>query len=206
MAEAIAKVRVIDPGISEEVVPDVRPVRAFVLSALLSLFFAVVVFLLKELGEDSIWLPGSLRVRYGLKVLGTAGSPDFEENFKYLFADKREITVLPLDERTDSTEAVNVLKELVLQPGTSGQHTDRADKEWLALPAPLLCPESCGKLRDADGILLLVPAGNHVGKKLEYVLDYLQQQDCKVTAAVLWEADEALLKCYYGLDFGRSRG
>ena len=213
ITEAIAKVSVIDPGVSEEVVPDVRPVRAFVLSALLSLFFAVVIFLLKELGEDSIWLPASLRVRYGLKVLGTVNSPDFQENLKYLFADKEKIAVCPLNERIDSTEAVKTLEALTGQWGVSdvqrGSETRSAcgdaacSKEWIALPAPLFCPESCEKIREADGILLLVPAGNHVGKKLEYVLDYLRQQDCSVTAAVLWEADETLLKIYYGMEFGK---
>ena len=200
ITDAIAEVNVIDLGVSKEVVPDVRPVRALVLSALLSLFFAVVIFLLKELGEDSIWLPGSLRVRYGLKVLGTVKSFEYKENFKYLFADKREIAVCPLDERIDSAEAMNVLKELAQQPGVSDALGGMADKEWTALPAPLLCPESCQKLREAEGILLLVPAGSHVGKKLEYVLDYLRQQDCSVTAAVLWDADETLLKIYYGLE------
>ena len=191
ITEAIAEVRVIDPGVSKELVPDVRPVRALVLSVLLSLFFAVVIFLLKELGEDSIWLPGSLRVRYGLNVLGTVASLDFKENFKYLFANKRKIAVCPLDERIDSAEAVKALMALT---------EELCERDWTALPAPLLCPESCEKLREADGILLVVPAGRHVGKKLEYVLDYLRQQDCSVTGAVLWDADETLLKIYYGLE------
>lgn len=211
MTEAIANVSVIDPGVSKEVIPDVRPVRAVVLSALLSFFFALVIFLLKELGEDSIWLPTSLRVRYGLKVLGTVNSPDYKENFKYLFVDKRKIAVCPLDERIDSAEAVKTLQALAEQRGMAdvsrGSDARSAcgdvawSKEWIALPAPLLCPESCEKLREADGILLLVPAGSHVGKKLEYVLDYLRQQECSVTAAVLWEADETMLKIYYGMEF-----
>ena len=73
------------------------------------------------------------------------------------------------------------------------------------MPAPFLCPEVCQKLRETEGVLLLVPAGSYVGKKLEYVLDYLRQQDCSVTAAVLWDADETLLKLYYGLEFSQSR-
>jgi len=209
ITEAIAEVRVIDPGVSKEVVPDVRPVRAVILSALLSFFFAIVLFLLKELGEDSIWLPGSLRVRYGLKVLGTAGSPDYKENFKYLFADKRNIAVCPLDERIDSTQAVKVLKTLADQGCAPDARTAPGNgmesKEWTALPAPLLCPEVCQKLRETEGVLLLVPAGSHVGKRLEYVLDYLRQQGCCVTAVVLWDADETLLKLYYGLDFSQPR-
>ena len=33
--------------------------------------------------------------------------------------------------------------------------------------------------------------------QLEYVLEYLRQQDCEVTAVLLWQADERLLRRYY---------
>ena len=41
---------------------------------------------------------------------------------------------------------------------------------------------------------------SHEGKKLEYVLRYLEQQKCEITCAILWGADEKLAKLYYGLD------
>lgn len=77
-AETIAEIRlikVLDHGnLAEAVVPDVRTLRAVILAAILSLFFAVVIFLLWELSCDSIWLPATLRRRYGLKDLGTVHS------------------------------------------------------------------------------------------------------------------------------------
>lgn len=48
----IKRIKVLDHGdLAEAVVPDVRPVRAVILAALLSLFFVVVIFLLWELSR-----------------------------------------------------------------------------------------------------------------------------------------------------------
>ena len=56
----ITRIKVLDHGdLAEAVVPDVRPVRAVILAAVLSLFFVVVIFLLWELSRDSIWLPAT---------------------------------------------------------------------------------------------------------------------------------------------------
>lgn len=183
MQKELASVTVLDSGNAEEVLLDVRPVRAFVLSAVLSFFFILVFFLLKELGDDSIWLPSTIRRRYGLPVLGTLHSAEFAENVKYLFGEKKKVAVCSVDAEVNPEDVLNALRE----------------KLWTAMPAPILCPESCEKLREADGILLVVKAGAHAGKRLEYVLEMLRQQDCKVTAAILWEADETLIKAYYCL-------
>lgn len=55
----ITRIKVLDHGdLAEAVVPDVRPVRAVILAAVLSLFFVVVIFLLWELSRDSHLAPG----------------------------------------------------------------------------------------------------------------------------------------------------
>ena len=64
-------ISVIDPGRAQEIIPDIRVGRAVMLSALLSCFFAVILLLLKETGDDAVWLPGTLWKRYGLKAAGT---------------------------------------------------------------------------------------------------------------------------------------
>ena len=66
MGSEVALVKTLDSvTTAREVLPDVRPFRAFVLSAVLSFFFVIVGFLLKETGDDSIWLPATIRRRYG---------------------------------------------------------------------------------------------------------------------------------------------
>ena len=196
MMQELAAVQVIDGAQSAVEVPlDVRPVRALVLSAILSCFFATVLFLLKELGDDAIWLPFTLRRRYGLSVLGTLHSVELRENWKYFFENKQKCALCAVDASIDPKEVLEGLREYAGEEAVSAQ-------SWITLPTPLLCPEVVEELRKAEGILLAVRAGAHAGKQLEYVLEYLAQQNCKPTAVLLWDADELLLRAYYG--FGSS--
>ena len=54
-------------------------------------------------------------------------------------------------------------------------------------------------MREADGLLLVVKAGKRAGKHLEYELEYLKTQEIGVSAVLLWEADEWLIRTYYML-------
>jgi len=188
----VSSISTMDVTKPQLVYPDVRPVRAFILSAVLSGFFAVVIFLLRETGADSIWLPATLGRRYGLAVLGTVNSPEFAENLRYLFKDVKKAAVCAMNDEIDPLAVAEVLRDKM-----------KNAPEWQAVPAPLLAQESVDILRQEDGVLLVVPAGAHVGKPLEYVLDFLKTQDIKVTAALLWNADEALISSYYLLPGGR---
>ena len=180
------------PEEAVEVIPDVRPGRAFALSAVLSCFFAVVILLLKETGDDNIWLPATVRKRYGAKTLGTLESPELTENLYYLYEGKKTVAVCGVQTETDPAEILAALRE------RCGDNTELSLEEWFAVPSPVLCPEGCRVLREAEGILLAVQAGAHAGKQLEYCLEYLEQQHCNVTAVILWNADERLIRAYYG--------
>lgn len=201
MRQEVAGVAVLDGARQAEEVPlDVRPARAFILSAILSFLFVTVVFLLKETGDDSIWLPATLRQRYGLPVLGTINSVELAEHVRYLFAEKDKIAVCVID---DKVSPVAVREELAVAVAKteSGAEEDLSEaiRKWIPMPTPLMCPEAYGTLREMDGILLVVKAGAHAGKSLEYVLEQMSLQDCKITGVILWEADELLLKAYYCL-------
>lgn len=191
----VARVTVIDPAVAAtEVLPDVRPLRAVILSAILSCFFAVVIFLLRELGADSIWLPATLRRRYGLATLGTVHSAEFFSNLKYRFAGKERIAVCAASENIDPAEVCRELNE-------RANGSSFSEKNWIPMPAPLLCTESCENMRSMGGVLLVVGAGSHAGKPLERVLEYLAEQEIKITGAILWEADEWLIRTYYRIPF-----
>jgi hypothetical protein len=186
--EQIASIEVIDPGAVTEVIPDVRPFRAFILSAVLSCFFGLIYLLLKEIGDDSIWLPGILRTRYGLATIGTVNSDEAPVNLDYLLRDAKTIAVCTVDDRIDPGEVIAQVESL-----------SNAKKEWIPIPTPLLSPEVVEKIREAEAVLLAVRAGSHAGKPLEYVLNLFRTQDITVTATVLWEADESLIRDYYRL-------
>ena len=188
----IDSISVIDPGVPEEVIPDVRVGRALILSGVLSCFFCVVLLLLKETGDDKIWLPSLIFRRYGVRTAGTPGSRGLEENLRYFFRNREEgrgIAVCMVQEDLEPEQVLWQLRRTC---------PETVDAGWFAAASPLKDPEVCRTLRQAGGILLAVKAGGHGGKKLEYVLEYLEQQDCRVTAAILWDADEKLINRYYG--------
>lgn len=187
----VVSIRVIDTAMdAPPVKADVRPVRAFTLAAVLSCFFAIIILLLKELGDDNILLPATLSRRYGLKVAGTLESTALKENIRYCFEKKNKVAVCPVQQELNPVKLLEELK------GRCPEEVKESG-EWLAVPSPVLCPESSRMLREADGILLAVKAGKHAGKQLEYTMEYLEQQDCKVTAAILCDADEWLIRHYY---------
>lgn len=187
----IKSIRVMDPGETERVIQDLRVGRAFILGAVLTFFFMITALLLKELGDDNIWLPATLRRRYGLRTVGTPESRDLKENICYLFGGNSRVAVCTVQEDCDPAETAETVRGVCA--GTAAQGI-----EWVAMPSPLICPESAERLRETDGILLAVKAGAHSGKRTEYVMDYLAQQDCKITAVILIGADQTLLRRYYG--------
>lgn len=203
----VTDIQLVSSGTAKEVIPDVRVGRALALSAILSFFFVVLFLLLKETWEDSIYLPSSVVRRYGLKCVGglnthtstKAETPnataepvfatkEMQENLKYFFENKSRVAVCPVSEEGNPEEILKALRELC--PAVVGEN-------WFATPAPLLCPEICGELRDADGILVAVNSGARRGKEFERVIEFIGQQDCEVTAVVLADVDVNLLKWYY---------
>lgn len=211
----INRIKVLDHGDrAEAVVPDVRPVRAVILAAVLSLFFAVVIFLLWELSGDGLWLPATLRRRYGLVSLGTVESAGFTENLKYVLEKASEgraaeksgeedclhVAVCGALPEADPKEILNRLQAMHVKSDKAEAVTvDGMRVKYTAVPSPLLSPESIATLRGFDAVLLAVPAGRYVGKQLEAVLESLKTQDCTVDGSILWNADEALIRQYYFL-------
>lgn len=183
----IREIRVINQAVdAEEVKPDVRPVRAVILSAVLSCFFAVVIFLLYEIGNDGIWLPASVRKRYGLKCVGTIGGMEFGSNTEYIFRNMKRVAVCTAEDESDPKPVADILGVV-----------SSTQTEWIPVQAPVICPESAQCMREMDGVILCVNAGNHAGKKIERVLEFMKEQDIDVTAVLLNNADEWLIRTYY---------
>lgn len=182
----IASIRVVDVEKGAENLKTIKPVRAFVLAAVIGLFAGVILFLLKELIFERIWLPETLTNRYGLKNAGIPGTEAFGKNLEYFFGGKKRVAVCPAGKDLDPKEFTERLPK----------DGDLKEIQWVAMPYPAMAPESAKNLREMDGILILVRAGEDV-KHFELTLEFLEAQDCKVTAAALWEEDQWLLKRYY---------
>ena len=195
----VSAVRVIDPAQkANETFQDVRPVRAFLLSGILSLFFVLVLFFIREWGEDSIWIPATLYKRYGLRTLDTVQEQGLSADIDSYFEGREKIAVCPVEDIADGEKACRFLSER------------QKRKEWISFPAVLEDRRVCERMKEADGVLLLVKAGHHSGKKLEYALQILDQHGCKITCVMLWKADEKLVRNYYrfsgDLSLGKKTG
>lgn len=198
----VASIRIIDVSEVAPVKPDVRPLRAIILSAVLSFFFVMVFFLIREIGADSIWLPATLRRRYGLCAVGTINNKELAQNLKYALQDQFSVAVCSADEGIDVEDVIKTLQEK-FAAGDNDKQANELDKDWIAVNAPMSDAKSTVYLHGADGVLLVVKAGLHTGKPLEYLLEYFAVQDVKVSAAILWDADEKLIRSYYLLPDGR---
>ncbi len=198
----VASIRVMDVSEVTPVKPDVRPLRAVILAAVLSGFFVVVFFLLREIGADSIWLPATLRRRYGLCAVGTINSSELSENLKYNLKEQRSVAVCSMDASVDVKEVIDALQNKLVDT-TDDMKGSKLAKDWIAIEGNIFEPQNTVFLHGADGVLLVVKAGLHAGKPLEYILEYFAAQDINVSAAILWDADETLIRSYYYLPDGR---
>ncbi len=50
---------------------------------------------------------------------------------------------------------------------------------------------------EAEGVILLVPAGAHNGKLIERAIEMLNKQGCNIIGALIYDGDPRLLKAYY---------
>ena len=184
--EEIGEVRVVDFQEATLNLKDLRMFRAFVLAAVISLLFAITLLLMRELTQEKIWLPTTLTDRFGLKSLGVPGEKAYAETARHLFAGKKKIAICGAEDGMDLDDVKKKL-ENCFEKGASVN----------LVKCPLADPEGARSLREAEGILLAVKAGGKDAKNLELLLSFLEQQDCKVTAATLWKEDRWLLKRYY---------
>lgn len=201
----IREIKVIDQAAgAEEVKPDVRPVRAIILSAILSCFFSLILYLIYETGNDGIWLPASVRKRYGLKCVGTIDSRELWTNIEYIFRDMKKVAVCTVESESDPKAIADILSDKAMKCQDKTENIGHARTEWIPVPAPVICPESAQCMRETDGVILSVNAGSHAGKKLERVLEFMAEQDIDITAVLLNDADEWLIRTYYLIPKGDS--
>lgn len=186
--EDVKAIRSVDVTAPAKDVPDVRPVRAFVLAAVLSFFFAGIGFLVRELTLEQIWLPTALTDIYGLKELGVPGTTGFAKNLQYFLKGKKRVAVCPAEEGMETEELLKSIRE----------HIGPGEQEINVVAYPLQGTEDLEVLRQQDGVLLAVNAGCD-GKKLGALLHFLEGQDVAVTAGLLWKQDGWLVRNYYRL-------
>ena len=163
---------------------DIRTQRAFVLGAVLGLFAACMYIMLKYLLDDGIYLPLTLEKRHGLKVLGADISEELAVNVAYAVRGSKRVAVTGIGEAPALPEVLEQLKAI------------DTNVAWVCVPSMTQCPEAGEVLRGCDGVIVTVVSGADKSGSIDRTLAYYRQQDVKVIGAILWKADEALLKRY----------
>ena len=177
--------RISDPDQAKRVLVDDRTFRAALFGMILGCCVTLFGICLSLTLDDTVRIPETFEKRYKLPMLGTFDGKETGSNLQYLFKDKKRIAVTGM-EGIPVKEAASALQKL-LPEGT----------ELSLLPVDM---EESEKFRTFDGLILTVGAGVHSGKSIEHRIAFLQKQGVTVTAALLWEPEEKLLKRYYGLN------
>lgn len=186
----INEIRVIDrPTQANLVKNDVRTLRAFITGIVLTLFFVGLAIIVYFIIDDSIYIPSTFEYRYGIPMLGTVKSLEIRQNFNYLFREMTSIAVTAVDSEISLFDVKEQMEHIL---GDSIK-----EKTFICIPSTEQCPEAVERLRETEGRLLVVRPGARDGKRVEHMVQFMEKQNCKVTAALLWNADERLIRLYY---------
>ena len=117
----------------------------------------------------------------------------------YLLREGGSIAVTAVSKDIPVEEVTAFLQEKAA--ATDGKTADKEVKGGVLLRA---CgcveeePKRAEELRCAKSVILVTASGRRDGKRIEKVLAFLKKQDVTVSCAFLWDADEKLIKRYYG--------
>ncbi len=186
----IERIKVADTG--EPVLVDNTPrtLHASVLGAVSGTLFALFILFWRYCMSEGIWVPETFTFRYGIPMIGVVSASQEKlsyadaANLAYLFRDKKQVAVTAADPDLDLKAVEKCLPK-------------REGTEYVCVPCFEQVPEAAEPLRKADGILLVIRSGSDGGRRIMHLLENLKMQDCRVTGALLWDADGALLRAYY---------
>ncbi len=210
----IAEVRILQkPAEAALVIAAVRTFRACMLGMVIFVFITVLYLLIYFVLDDGIFIPAAFERRYKVPMLGTVNSGELPILTKKLFSEERtfcEPVLVTADEgvileHAKKTLAESGVKTVVdeningilfkLYHGISEDGGPMKPEKEIDRQTERLA-EECFEASGNKKLLLAVKAGAHNGKRIEKFLDFCKKCDLDVTAALLWEADEMLIRAY----------
>ena len=185
-ADKISMLDTIEVWSRSEVAPVIDEnltVNAAILGAVLGFFLGVIYFMIYYVLDDSIYVEKDFTDRFAVPFLGmvSKGKPtlckrELEQNMAYL------------------------LKEDAYYLVFADGKTHPADVEEFPVKGILsLHEDDLETLRKSNGAILMIPWGNKNGNMVAKTMAFLEKQDCEVAGAVIYDADGAFLKKYYGV-------
>lgn len=179
---------------------DDRTDNAALLGAIAGVLLGLIIWSVYHILDDSFYLEKDFTERFAVPFLGVLTQKkselckqELETNLSYqlkeeqgyylVFADKAVFTERKAEFNTEATDLLGEMK--TLHKGIAG--------------AISLQGEDLETLRSSNGAILMIPWGNKNGKIVEKMIPFLEKQDCKIAGAVLYDAEDAFLKSYYGI-------
>lgn len=193
----IAEMRILqEPVEASLVIADVRTFRACMVGAMSFAFVTVLYLCLYYALDESIYVPETFERRYGIPMLGTICSKELPILAEKLLPEK--FSLLTIDREVEPEQVKKTLSELGIETGESYELD-----ELFKIPENGRENETANRkgVSDVSGLtdgkfLLVVKAGAHNGKTIEKALDFCDKCGITIAAALLWEADEKLIKAY----------
>lgn len=192
----IAEIRILqEPAEASPVIADVRTFRACMVGAVSFVFAAAFYLCLYYALDEGIHIPETFERRFGIPMLGTVHSKELSVLAKKLLPEKTAL--LTADKDVDLEKVKNALAARGVETGETcslrglfeNPGTDAAEVKGA------LVENRIDKL-SGGGILLIVKADAHNGRQIEKTLDFCRKCELNIAAALLWAADEKLLRAY----------
>lgn len=224
-SKELVQIETIRSGAPERVYWDDRTTAACVTGAVilgvLSLLGVGVSYAL----DESVYVQEDVEKRYGCKALGILTrnqkglqpyARELKANLHYLLGEKKSFVVLDMDNHGDMRRLE--LERLLGREDTDGfgssmltikeefswnvsdeEALKEPESEWeiLSFNENVLGEEECAKIREAGGVILLLPFGTDAGRKTSRILSLLKNQDCQVLGMIIAQADEEFLNRYF---------
>ncbi len=190
--------------------------RAFIFGGVIGLIAACIVSVFYACTDTSVYLPSTLEKRYKIPAIGAPSMKEFEDNCKAFLSDKKKVGFINADEipaavkevfsgkEGDVNLDIRNMKKLISQVGAEDLfNIIPGDFEKIEIPNPTLNEigesndEIYASIKECDGLVIVVKAAAHNGKKIERLIEQLARQDIKPTAFVLVGEDEKLIRAYY---------
>lgn len=194
----IAEIRILqEPEEASLVVADVRTFRACMAGAVLFLFVTVLYLCLYYALDEGIYIPETFEKRFGIPMLGTIHGKELP-----VLAEKLSVTaptLLTADQAVDLKQVESALSKFGIKAAESCQLEELLEAaghggqdETGTAASAMDRAEELAK----NGVLLIVKAGAHNGKLIEKTLAFSEKCGIRISAALLWEADEKLIRAY----------
>lgn len=189
-----------------------RTRTAVITGAVLSLLAAMAGLFLIYTLDDAVYVPEDCEKRYGYPVIGMLMKdekpmPDIFRNELIAGADRfmkncrRVVIIAPkrADKKPESVQmsdesAINVCREF---SEIVRSNYDFQSSELMAAGIPGSSPESYRRLKEADGVVIAVSAGDSRGALMEHIISQLTKHDCPIIGMLLVDCNPDFMKRYY---------